>query len=136
MHKAKSINKGVETNGIVIYSSRCYLSQTRYNNYNMRKSLTLSITLLCLLFSMVTKAQVASDTLEKKIHFYSSLGLGMIDKSFQPAARSSIQTSTGVEYRLDIKKLQRLITLMVHLSQQHSLYSIDIGLVQIRCDHI
>jgi hypothetical protein len=61
----------------------------------MRKS----ITLLCLLFSIVTKAQVASDTLEKKIHFYSSLGLGMIDKSFKPAARSSIQTSTGIEYR-------------------------------------
>jgi hypothetical protein len=57
------------------------------------------IAVACLFFSVVTKAQVASDTLEKKIHFYSSLGLGMIDKSFQPAVRSSIQTSTGLEYR-------------------------------------
>jgi len=61
----------------------------------MRKYFTLAF----LLFSVITKGQVASDTTVKKVQFYSSLGLGMIDKSFEPAYRSSIHTSTGVEYQ-------------------------------------
>jgi hypothetical protein len=61
----------------------------------MRKS----ISFFFLLFSLASAAQNTSDTTNSKLSFLSSIGIGVVDKDFNPTITNSTQTATGLEYR-------------------------------------
>lgn len=56
-----------------------------------------TLILLLILCSVTGFAQDTKPVSNSKIRLFSSLGIGMIDKAFEPASGNSIQTATGIE---------------------------------------
>ena len=58
------------------------------------------ITLLAFFVSVYAKAPNGAETSPGKVFFFSSVGLGVLDKGSNPSYKNSVQTSTGIGLKL------------------------------------